>query len=95
MELSIQDIEALGKSARIAFRSEEEKERLCQELRGMIAHAEALQKPLLEFEPVDGEEACTVWREDNVAPSMPRKTLLDVAPMTEGEYVVVPRAVEA
>lgn len=94
MELSVNDMEILGRSARISFADETERESFRAELCGMIAHAQALQKPLLEFEALADEEEATVWREDELLPSIPREILLNAAPAVEGDYIVLPRTVE-
>lgn len=94
MELSVNDMKILERTARISFADEAERESFRVELCGMIAYAQVLQKPLLEFESLAGEEEATAWREDEVLQGISRQALLDAAPAVEGDYIVLPRAVE-
>lgn len=95
MKISLQEIEVLGAVSRIAFQSKGEKEQLQRELDEMIAHAQAVQAPLCEFPPLQTDrEQTTVWREDEVCASLPRESLLKNAPVTDGDYIAVPRTVE-
>ena len=96
MELSLKEIETLGRVCAIAFQNEEEKEKFRQELEGMRNYALVLRGPLREFDPFgqDGEEE-TVWREDQAQEGLAREVLLANAPVTEGDYIAVPRTVEA
>lgn len=96
MELSLQEIEVLGQISRIAFQSEEEKEKFQRELEGMRRYALVLQEPLRTFDQIEQDEIKeTIWREDISKAGLEREVLLQNAPMTEGDYIVVPRTVEA
>lgn len=96
MELSLKEIETLGRVCAIAFQNEEETEKFRRELEGMRRYALVLREPLREFDPFgqDGEEE-TVWREDQAQAGLAREVLLANAPVTEGDYIAVPRTVEA
>ena len=94
MKLSLQQLEELAASARLALRNEEEKERFCVQIGDMIAHAEALQRPLPTFEQMASEEERANCRADIVREGLPLQTVLALAPVTDGNYLAVARAVE-
>ncbi len=94
MKLSLQELEELAASARLALRNEEEKERLCVQIGDMIVHAEALQRALPTFERMESEEERGNCRADTVQKSLPPETVLALAPVTDGDYLAVARAVE-
>lgn len=94
MKLSLQEIEALGESARISFRTKAEKERFQNEISEMLESVWSLRDadmPEVLSIPSARE---SIWREDTVGESLPQQDVLKNAPLTEGEYFAVPAALE-
>lgn len=93
--ISRQDVEDTAALARLDL-SEEEIERLTQELGKITDYVQQLSAVDVEGVQVGGEEfnLANVWREDEVAPSLKPEALLDNAPATEAGYLRVPKVVE-
>lgn len=94
MELSIQDIEMLMTISRLSL-TEEEKETYRQELSQRASFVARLR----EAEGADEDclpppASLDTLREDQVGESLPRELLLRSAPVCEGEFFSVPRALE-
>ena len=71
--------------------AEEEKERMSAQLEDILGNMTVLDRLRLDEES-EGRERVNVLRPDEVADSMDRAALLDNAPQTDGEYVLVPGA---
>ena len=83
--------ELVGRIAQLArlTLSEEEKERMGGQLEEILASVAVLDKLTLEEEEKPWERG-NVLRPDEVAGSMERAPLLENAPQTDGEYIIVP-----
>lgn len=94
MKLSKEELQIVAHRARLAL-TEEEIEQYCADLGALEELSAALlpySEPMLETDVPHGLEE---MRADEVRPSFPREEMLGQAPVREGEYIVVPCAVEA
>lgn len=90
MSITQRELDKLARLARLELEAEEGRE-LQGQLEGILAWMQALDgQELLQTE----EEGPGVVRADRPAPSTPRQELLGSAPRQDGEYVIVPRAVQ-
>lgn len=72
-----------------------EREQLTAELETIVSYMDILsQLPVGEEPSGEGFTLCNVLREDQVLCSMDRAQLLSNAPLTDGETLLVPRAVD-
>lgn len=95
MSITIKEIEHLAKLSRLNL-TDEEKNRLTDEMAGILDFAEALQKADLEDASpmlhIGGNT--NVFREDKVCPSYAREDILKNAPIKDESTFLVPKTVE-
>jgi len=96
MGISRQDVEYLGKLARIQL-SAEELDRFTSELDEILVYVEKLKTAKTDnVAPTSHVLALSnVFREDKVAPSLPTDKALANAPEQEGPFFKVPRIIDA
>ncbi len=96
MGISRQDVEYLGKLARIQL-SAEELDRFTSELDEILAYVEKLKSAQTDdVAPTSHVLALSnVFREDKVTPSLPTDKALANAPEQEGPFFKVPRIIDA
>ena len=94
-EISRQEVEHVAQLAHLAL-SDEELERVGQELNRILQHFLALQEIDTTDVPTTSHAIpmVNVFREDEVGESMPREEILRAAPDRTEEYFRVPRIVE-
>jgi len=90
MKITQELVERIARLARLSL-SEEEKARMRAQLEDILGSMTALDRLTLE-EEVPAQEQVNVLRPDETADSMNRSELLDNAPQTDGEYILVPGA---
>lgn len=90
MKITQELVERIAHLARLTL-SEDEKMRMSAQLEDILGSMTALDKLTLEEEP-EQQERVNVLRPDRAADSMDRAALLDNAPRTDGEYILVPGA---
>lgn len=88
MKVTQELVERIAHLARLTL-SKEEKERMGGQLEEILGRMAVLDKLTLEDDG-EGREQMNVLRPDEVAPAMERAALLDNAPQTDGEYIIVP-----
>jgi len=93
--ISREDVVDTAALARLDL-SEEEIERLTQELGKITDYVQQLAEVDIEQVKLGGESfnLSNVWREDEVAPSLKPEALLGNAPHAEAGYLRVPKIVE-
>ena len=89
------DVEYVAGLAQLTL-DEATKERLVGELGDILGYMDKLNElDTTGIEPtMHVLEMTNVFREDEVAPSLPRETALMNAPKTDGEYFLVPRILD-
>lgn len=95
MSITIKEIEHLAKLSRLNL-TDEEKNRLTEEMAGILDFAEALQKADLEgaSHMFHTGERSNIFREDKICPSYAREDILKNAPMKDNATFLVPKTVE-
>lgn len=95
MEMTPEKVRAMAGQARLAL-TDEEAERIAENLSQVLAAAEELQNlDLADVEPtVHILPHVNVMRDDVVQPSLPREAALAAAPDAEDGFVKVPRVME-
>ena len=95
MKITTELVDYLSTLSRLSL-PQEEKEAMAPQLEEIIGYMDVLnaldtgdQEAVSHIFPVK-----TVMREDQVVPSAPREELLKNAPASDGETVLVPKAVE-
>lgn len=95
MAVSIKDVEHVAKLARLKF-NDQEKEKFTHELNDILKYVEKLSE--VDTEGVDisisSYPMYNALREDEVQPSMDRKTVLENAPDSGYGYFKVPKVIE-
>lgn len=95
MAVSIKDVEYVAKLARLKF-NDQEKEKFTHELNDILKYVEKLSE--VDTEGVDISISAypmyNALREDEVKPSMDRKTVLENAPDSGYGYFKVPKVIE-
>jgi aspartyl-tRNA(Asn)/glutamyl-tRNA(Gln) amidotransferase subunit C len=93
--ISLAEVEHVARLARLAL-SAEEKERMRQELEGILAYIDKLRALDTEgVEPTSHAVPLTsVMREDTPRPSLPQDEMLANAPERAGDLFRVPRIIE-
>lgn len=95
MAVSIKDVEYVAKLARLKF-NDQEKEKFTHELNDILKYVEKLSE--VDTEGVDisisSYPMYNALREDEVQPSMDRKTVLENAPDSGYGYFKVPKVIE-
>lgn len=89
MEITKELVERIAHLSRLAL-SEEEKERMSAQLEDILGAMACLDDLRLEEDEACDGEWVNVLRADEVCPSTEREVLLDCAPQTDGEYILVP-----
>lgn len=89
MEITKELVERIARLSRLAL-SEEEKERMGAQLEDILGRMACLDDLRLEEDKPCSGERVNVLRPDEVCPSTEREVLLDCAPQTDGEYILVP-----
>lgn len=95
MSIQKETVERMAALSKLKL-SEQERERFAAELETIVNYMDILsQLPAGEAEP-SGDEAAlrNVLRKDRVLCSMHRSELLSNAPLTDGETLLVPKAVD-
>ena len=92
MEITQELVERIAHLARLAM-TQEEKERMCTQLEEILGSMTALDKLTLE-ENMHTQESSGVLRSDTVEQSADRSALLANAPVEDGEYILVPGAIQ-
>lgn len=89
------NVRRVAELAKISLAPEEEV-RLCAEMEGILAFARQLQQLDLTDIPQTQHilDRVNVMRPDEIAPSLPQKTVLEAAPSREDAYISVPRTIE-
>lgn len=95
MKITLQEVEHVARLARLAL-SDEEKEQMRSQLDRILAYIEKLnQLDTASVEPTSHVIPMTnVFREDAVAPSLPRDEALGNAPESREGFFRVPRIIE-
>ena len=95
MPLTLEDVETIARLARLQL-SEQEKAEFVRQLGQILAHFQHLQQLSTEsVAPTSHPLPLTnVFRDDDVAPSLPRDEVLSNAPEHDDRYFIVPRIVE-
>jgi aspartyl-tRNA(Asn)/glutamyl-tRNA(Gln) amidotransferase subunit C len=95
MAVSIKDVEYVAKLARLKF-NDQEKEKFTHELNDILKYVEKLSE--VDTEGVDisisSYPMYNALREDEVMPSLDRKTVLENAPDSGYGYFKVPKVIE-
>ncbi len=93
--LSLAEVEHVALLARLRL-TDEEKQRLTQDLNVILTHFEILQRLDTREVPPTAHAMVlqNVFREDAVRPSLPREAVLREAPDARDEFFLVPRVVE-
>ena len=93
--LSLEEVEHVALLARLRL-TDEEKQRLTQDLNVILAQFEILQQLDTETVPPTAHAIPlrNVFREDSPRPSLPRDEIFSEAPEARDEFFVVPRIVE-
>lgn len=95
MSITNETVDRMAALSRLEL-SRQEREQLAGELETIVSYMDILsQLPIGEEEPAgEGSVLCNVLREDRALCSMDRSQLLSNAPLTDGETLLVPRAVD-
>ncbi|MFN2528286.1 MAG: Asp-tRNA(Asn)/Glu-tRNA(Gln) amidotransferase subunit GatC [Candidatus Baltobacteraceae bacterium] len=88
------DIRYVAKLARIAL-TDDEVERFGQQLGDLLEHVDVISKLDTASIPATAQvvESRNVERDDEVRPCLDRKTVLSMAPQTQGNFFRVPRII--
>ena len=89
MEITKELVERIARLSRLAL-SEEEKERMSAQLEDILGKMVCLDDLQLEEDEMCCGGPVNVLRPDEVRPGTERAVLLDCAPQTDGEYILVP-----
>lgn len=92
--LSAEQVRKVARLARLGL-SDEQVERYRGQLGAVLAYVERLHDlDLSDIEPLANPvEETNRLRSDEPGPVLPRQTLLDMAPRTEGPFVAVPKII--
>lgn len=92
MNITQELVDRIAHLARLTL-PEEEKERMAAQLEDILGSMTALDRLMLEEDNLVSEGA-NVLREDEPGQSMDLAGLLDSAPETDGEYILVPGTIQ-
>lgn len=94
-DLSLEDVEYVAALAKLQL-DDDAKSRMLGEMRDILGYVEKLAaldttgvEPMLHAIPLTN-----VFREDEVGESLPRETVLDLAPAHDEEYYLVPKILD-
>jgi aspartyl-tRNA(Asn)/glutamyl-tRNA(Gln) amidotransferase subunit C len=93
--LSIEEVHRIAALAKLRL-SDQEAARVHSDLEAILKHVDALQAvDVTDIEPMASPlEHVNRIRADEPSGGLPRTTVLDLAPATEGDFITVPRVLE-